>query len=186
MNTQQLITDCKKGVQDAEKKLFLQFAPKVLTLCRRYLTDEHRAQDMLQDCFIQVFEKIDQYDSQKGEFGGWMYRVCTNVILKSLRQSKNQLPTVYMDELPEGESITEEDFDRISNEVLLKAIRELPEGYRQILNLFIFENWSHKEIAHTLNITPSTSRSQLTRAKKMLKIILEKKIEQRYETGLVR
>ena len=185
MNTQQIVTACKKGKRSAEKKLFLQFAPKVLTLCRRYIPDEHRAQDMLQECFIQVFEKIKKYDPKKGEFGGWLFRVCTNVVLKSLRNAKNELPIIYLEELPE-EEITESGFDLIDEEDLLRSIRELPNGYRTVLNLYIFENWSHHEIAQSLNISESSSRSQLARAKKMLKIILEKKIGQQYETGLVR
>lgn len=150
------------------------FAPKVLTLCRRYIPDEHRAQDLMQDCFIKVFENIGQYDSKKGDFGGWLFRVCTNTILKYLRNSKKEVPTVYLESLPEYE-ISEADFEKIPTEKILEAIRELPDGYRQVLNLFVFENWSHKEISKSLNITESTSRSQLTRAKKMLKIILEKK-----------
>lgn len=186
MNTQQLVIDCKRKDPEAEKKLFFQFAPKVLTLCRRYITDEHRAQDMMQECFIQVFEKINKYDPSKGEFGAWLFRVSTNVVLKYLRNSKNDLPTVYMDVLPEGDEITEIGFEYINPETILKSVRELPSGYRTILNLFIFENWSHHEISQSLNISESTSRSQLARAKKMLKIILEKKIGHRYETGMVR
>ena len=184
LNTHQLITDCKKRKGGAEKKLFLLFAPKVLTLCRRYIPDEHRAQDMVQECFIQVFEKMDKYNNEKGEFGGWLFRVCTNVVLKYLRDSKNDLPTVYMEILPDGEEITEDGFDMIPQETILKSVRELPDGYRTILNLFIFENWTHHEISQSLNISESTSRSQLARAKKMLKIILEKKIGHHYETRL--
>lgn len=184
MSTQDLILACKKRNRQAEKELFLKFAPKVLTLCRRYIPDEHRAQDMVQECFIQIFEHIDRYDSEKGDFGGWLYRVSTNTVLKSLRNSKKELPTVYLENLPE-EEITEEAFEFIPNDLLLKSIRELPDGYRQVLNLSIFENWTHKEISQSLNITESTSRSQLTRAKKLLKIILEKKIGHRYEKGLV-
>ena len=186
LNTNRLINSCKKKNKEAEKRLFLLHAPKVLTLCRRYIPDEHQAQDMVQECFIQVFEKIKKYDPAKGDFGGWLFRVCTNVVLKSLRNSKNELPTVYMEELPDAEEITEEGFELISQAELLKAIRELPEGYRTILNLFVFENWTHREISQSLNISESTSRSQLARAKKILKINLEKKIGHRYETGLVR
>ena len=182
MNIQDLILACKKRNRKAEKELFLHFAPKALTLCRRYITDEHQAQDMMQECFIQVFENIQKYDFEKGDFGGWLYRVSTNVVLKSLRNAKKNVQTIYMENLPE-EEICEETFDGIPNEILLEAIRELPEGYRQILNLFIFENWTHKEIAKSLNITESTSRSQLTRAKKMLKVILEKKIGHHFIRG---
>ncbi|MEO1263635.1 MAG: sigma-70 family RNA polymerase sigma factor [Bacteroidota bacterium] len=186
MNTQQIVIACKKGKRSAEKKLFLHFAPKILTLCRRYIPDEHRAQDMLQECFLKVFENIKKYDPEKGDFGGWLFRVCTNVVLKSLRHAKKELPIVYLEELPEGEEITESGFDLINEENLLHSIRKLPDGYRTVLNLYVFENWSHREIAQSLNISESASRSQLARAKKMLKIILEKKIGQQHETGLAR
>jgi len=171
-----LIQSCLKGNSDAEKQLFFKYAGKVLTLCRRYVPQESVAKDLMQECFIQVFEKMHQYKSERGEFGAWLHRVCTNVALAHLRKEKRTISVSYPEYLPDyEEEIDEEAFDDLTNETLLASIRELPEGYRQILNLYIFEGLKHREIAKQLNISQGTSRSQYTRAKRLLKSILEKK-----------
>lgn len=171
LNLSDIIEQCKQKNRKAEKVLFLRFAPKIYTLCRRYTSDEQEAQDFLQECFLHVFQHIEQYDSHKGEFSGWLYRVCTNVVLQQLRQQKTTPHMVYMEELPEIE-IPIENLHQIPPETLITAIRQLPIGYRQVLNLSIFEGWKHQEIAQHLQITESASRSQLTRAKQLLKKII--------------
>lgn len=183
MNLQELITLTKAKNPQAEKVLFLKFAPTVLTLCRRYAYQNVEAQDFLQECFIHVFSKLENYDEAKGSFEGWLYRVCTNRILQLLRKSKKELTIVFPEELPEH-GITESEFEVIPKEAIMDAIQKLPKGYREVFNLYIFEGWSHKEIASTLEIAETTSRSQLTRAKKILKHLLQKKIDVRYEKQL--
>ena len=176
---------CKAKNQQAEKALFLRFAPRVMTICRRYASQNVEAQDFMQECFIHVFEKINHHDPNKGSFEGWLHRVCTNVVLQQLRKSKREITMVFPDELPEQE-LTETEFQTIPKEVILNAIQQLPDGYRKILNLFIFEGWTHQEIGKALEIAPATSRSQLTRAKKMLKHILQKKTVKNYERRLAK
>ncbi len=176
MTDRNLIQSCLQGNADAEKQLFFKYAGKVLTLCRRYVSQETVAKDLMQECFIQIFEKMEQYDAQRGEFGAWLHRVSTNVVLQYLRKEKRGLQTTYPEDLPDyGEELEEDAFDTLSNETLLQSIRELPEGYQQILNLYIFEGLKHREIAESLGISEGTSRSQYTRAKRHLKSILEKK-----------
>jgi len=171
-----LIQSCLNGNADAEKQLFFKYAGKVLTLCRRYVPQEAIAKDLMQECFMMVFEKMHQYDPERGEFAGWLHRVCTNVALSHLRKEKRAISISYPEILPDYEEEIEEDaFDNLTNEALLESIRELPEGYRQILNLYIFEGLKHREIAEQLEISEGTSRSQYTRAKRLLKSILEKK-----------
>lgn len=178
MNIQQLITSCKKHNRQAEKALFFRFAGKVLTICRRYTRDDQKAQDYVQECFIQVFQNIDRYDENKGEFAGWLYRICTNTVLQLLRKEKRQVDISYPEKLPE---IAQEnvvlDFDDYTEEKIISLIRQLPDRYRQVFNLSVLDGWSHREIAAALNISESTSRSQLTRAKKMLQVNLQKKIK---------
>lgn len=183
MNIQQLVEKCKKRNERAEKELFFRFAPKVLSICRRYTSDEVLAQDYLQECFLTLFKNIKQYDAEKGPFEAWMYRLCTNCILQAFRKTKREPNLEFRADLPEA-TLTEQSIDDVSEELLLAAIRKLPEGYRQVLNLFIFEGWSHKEIAGKLGITESTSRSQLTRAKKMLKQFLQPLMAKNYEKRL--
>lgn len=180
MNIQELITKCKRHDRQAEKELFFRYAGKVLTLCRRYIKDEHEAKDYMQECFVQIFQKLKKYDSKKGEFDGWLYRVCTNCVLQLMRKPKTHLPTVYPEHLPENENV-EELVDILSREQIIEGVRELPIGYRKVFNLFFFEGWSHKEIAIELEIKEKTSQSQLTRAKRMLRKILQKKINRTYE-----
>ena len=176
MTDKDLIQSCLNGNSDAEKHLFFKYAGKVLTLCRRYVPQETVAKDLMQECFIQIFDKMSQYDSERGEFGAWLHRVCTNVALSHLRKEKRTISISYPETLPEyEEEIEEEAFDDLTNETLLASIRELPEGYRQIVNLYIFEGLKHREIAEQLDISEGTSRSQYTRAKRLLKSILEKK-----------
>lgn len=185
LNIPDIISLCKTKNQQAEKELFLRFAPKVMTICRRYASQNVEAQDFMQECFIHVFAKIDHFDAQKGSFEGWLHRVCTNIVLQQLRKSKREITMVFPEELPEQE-LTEIEFKSIPREVILNAIQKLPDGYRKVLNLTIFEGWSHQEIGQALEIAPATSRSQLARAKKMLKNILQKKIARNYERRLAR
>lgn len=170
-----IITKCKQKNRQAEKELFFRFAGKVLTLCRRYVNDEHTAQDYVQECFIQIFNQLEKFDETKGSFEGWMYRVSTNVVLQLLRKAKKEIPIHYLEELPENDNV-EELVDSLTHEEILDGIRQLPVGYRQVFNLFYFEGWSHKEIANELGIKENSSQSQLTRAKRMLRLFLQNKI----------
>lgn len=183
MDLQKVITLIKAKNQPAEKVLFLRFAPFVLTLCRRYASQKSEADDFMQECFILIFAKIDQFDESKGVFEAWLNRLCTNRILQLLRKSKKEITIVFPEHLPEQE-LTESEFETIPHEDILAAIQKLPQGYKEVFNLYIFEGWSHKEIGSALKIAETTSRSQLTRAKKMLKHLLQKKTIHSYEKRL--
>ncbi len=179
MELQEIITLTKAKNQQAEKVFFLRFAPFVFTLCRRYASQNVEAQDFMQECFIHVFSIINKYDETKGSINGWLNRVCTNRVLQLLRKSKKEITIVFPKELPE-QALTQSEFEIIPIESIMDAIQQLPKGYRKVFNLFIFEGWTHKEIGLKLGIAETTSRSQLTRAKKMLKHILQKEIDLRY------
>ncbi len=184
MNTQNIIGRIKQKERGAEKALFVHFAPKVMTICRRYASQDAEAKDFLQECFLLIFSKIDQYDSAKGSFEGWIHRVSTNRILELYRKSTKQVKMTYPDTLPEP-ILSQESFQMIPRQQILEAVQQLPQGYRQVFNLYIFEGWSHKQIGAALNIAETTSRSQLNRAKRILKNKLQKKITiQGYERKL--
>lgn len=184
MELEKIIQSIKNKDAKAEKVLFLRFAPKVLTICRRYASQNVEAQDFMQECFILIFAKIHTYDSAKGSFEGWLYRVCTNRILELYRKSNKQVTITYPETMPEPE-VTLENLAMIPRETVMAAIQALPDGYRNIFNLYVFEGRSHKEISEALTIAETTSRSQLTRAKKLLKQLLSKKNKiQRYEKKL--
>ncbi len=185
LNLSEIISKCKARDREAEKVLFLHFAPRVLMLCRRYARQESDAQDMMQECFILVFDKIRQFNAEKGAFEAWLYKVCTNKVLQILRK-QSKLRLVYVEQVPE--SVEEEPaLFQLPREQILEALRQLPDGYRIIFNLYEIEDWSHKEIAAHLNISESASRSQLSRAKRQLQEILKpvlKKNKQQTKTFL--
>lgn len=184
METNKIIQAILRGDKASERKLFDAYANKVYGICRRYSVDDHQAKDFLQECFIKLFDKLHKFDAEKGVFDAWMSRVCTNEVLGILRKGKKHKINLVGDDIPE-QVLEVEDFDQISNVELVEAIQKLPPGYKDVLNLFVFEKWSHKDIAHMLNINEASSRSQYARAKKLLKKILIQTIPDIYERKLV-
>ncbi len=179
-STQEIIEGCRLGDTSCQKILFKRYAPLIMTVCRRYEHPDFGASDLLQETFILVFKNIKQYDVNKGSIEPWIKRIAVNTALKVIR--KRKLNFIDIEEYNiQLEDVTEEPFrggDDISEEVILKLIRELPDGYRTIFNLFIVEGMSHKEIAEQLNISVQTSKSQLSKAKK----ILRKKLKEQRST----
>lgn len=178
-----IIEAVKSKDKKSEKQLFVMTAPKVFSICRRYANDDHEAKDYLQEVYIRLFDKIHLFDENKASFSTWFHTLATNRILELKRRKKifYELPSV---ETAESEAEEIGYMDTISREQLLAAISQLPEGYRNVTHLFVFEKYSHKEIAQKLNITESTSRSQFTRAKRLLKEILQESIPKNYERRL--
>ena len=168
MILEQLIHDCKKNDRKAQEQLYRQFAPKMFSLCLKYSRNYAEAQDNLQEAFLLIFEKIQQYEF-KGAFEGWLKRVVINYILQQYRK-KRLLNSIDDQDFEEVEVELEEG---ISVEFLMKIIQELPDRYRLVFNLNVFENYTHQEIADALGISIGTSKSNLSRAK----LILKQKIE---------
>jgi RNA polymerase sigma factor (sigma-70 family) len=170
LSIEQLINDCKKQNIKAQEQLYRQFAPKLFSVCLKYAHNYAEAQDFLQDGFLLLFEKIHQFEF-KGSFEGWAKRVIINNILQEYR-SKKTLNVVEEHDFVEQEVEVEID-DDVSMEFLTKIIQELPERYKLVFNLFVFENYNHQDIASALGITIGTSKSNLARAR----MILKEKIE---------
>ncbi|MEM1319568.1 MAG: sigma-70 family RNA polymerase sigma factor [Bacteroidota bacterium] len=185
MTEKQLIKACLRKDGKAEKQLFLRFAPKVLTLCRRYAANNQDAEDYLQECFLHLFDRLRQYDDTRGAFGGWLYRLCTNRILQLIRAQNSKVTMIFPEQLPE-QGISNQELAGIPQEQILHAIQQLPEAYRLVLNLYVFDGWQHEDIAAELGISPSSSRSRLTRARALLKKILKKSDDLTYEKRLAR
>lgn len=171
MSTVNLVKSVQSGDIKAEKTLFELLAPNLFTICRRYAHDDSQAKDLLQECFIKIYAKIKTFDTNKsGSFEGWAHQVSVNTIRTAIKEKKRMIKLDYCDSLPDF-SIEEEDVDLdfIDSKLLLKAIQNLPEQYRYVINCRIFEECSHSEIAEELDIPVSTSRSYYNRAKKLLK-----------------
>lgn len=180
MELDTIIAKCLQRDRAAEKLLYLHFAKKVFGICRRYSNDDHEAEDYMQDGFLKVFSNLKSYDANKGHLEGWIVRIVVNTILSDKRKHKmkhQELQTDLTDHLAVDPDESDEVLLRdIQASELLVAIRRLPIKYRDVLNLHVFENLTHQEIAQLMNIEVSSSRSRLTRAKKLLKTILTKQV----------
>ena len=158
---------CSRGANVARKQLYEQYADQLMAICIRYCSDRDLAQDVLHDGFLKIFRSFDKFHYKgEGSLRAWLTRIMINEALEALRKrsSLNEQP---IDELADDIE-DEEDFERIPQSVLMQFIRELPDGYRAVFNLYVFEEKSHKEIAEILGITEHTSSSQFFRAKKWL------------------
>ena len=152
---------------EREKSIYDQLAPKMFSVCLRYMGSREEAEDVLQDGFVTLFSKLDTY-SGEGSFEGWARKIFVNTALMSLR--KNDVLKVS-DDLESARSLSSETTTQIQNlgyKELMKMISSLPAGYRTVFNMYVIEGYSHKEISEELGISEATSRSQLMRARTML------------------
>ncbi len=169
----ELIDGCRQGRHQDQCKLYQWLAPQMLALCRRYIADASEAEAVMVKGFLKVFDKIDQYRGS-GSFVGWVRRIMVNESLSYIRQHKN----LYLEADVELAD-TQPDYNHASQQLdaddLLAMIDRLPSGYRTVFNLYAIEGYSHREIADLLDISVSTSKSQLNRARKLLqKQLLER------------
>ena len=169
---QHIIKGCKKGDAKAQAELYHRYKAQLFGVCLRYAAGRQEAEDLLQDGFIQIFKDLYQY-RPTGSFPGWLRKVVVNVALQHLRKKKNLFATVELDRIANQHETEEDLFSSFRAKALLKMVQQLPEGYRAVFNLYVIEGYSHKEIAKQLGINESTSKSQLSRAKAMLRKLLE-------------
>lgn len=170
MDLNQLINDCKNNDRKAQEQLYRLYSPKLFAVCLKYSRNYTEAQDNLQDGFLLIFKKIEQF-AFKGSFDGWLKRVMVNHVLQQYRTQT--FLSLANEDVPEDVEI-EIDDDDISLDYLLKIIQELPDRYRLVFNLYVNDDYSHAEIAEMLSINIGTSKSNLSRAR----MILKEKIEQ--------
>jgi len=170
LDLNQLINDCINQDRKAQEQIYRLYAPKLFAVCLKYSRNYTEAQDNLQDGFILIFNKIEQF-SFKGSFDGWLKRVMINHVLQ---QYRTQTFLSLVNEEIRDEAEIEIDDENISLEYLLKIIQELPDRYRLVFNLYVNDDYSHAEIAEMLSITIGTSKSNLSRAR----MILREKIDQ--------
>jgi RNA polymerase sigma-70 factor (ECF subfamily) len=167
------ISGAKKGDYGCQRHLYEQYRTKWFMLCMRYLPNKADAEDALQNGLIHIFSKLDQFRPELGEFGGWTSKIIANECIMIIRKNqKNMIIQELVNDLPVL-SVEESALDKISREDIMRIIQKLPTGYRIIFNMYVFEGYSHKEIAEQLNISEGTSKSQLFKARKMLQEALE-------------
>ncbi|MBL0683469.1 RNA polymerase sigma factor [Aquimarina mytili] len=164
-NETQLIKKAAKQERDAQRLLYEMHAPKMLSICRRYIRDLHFAEEVMLNGFLKIFTNLKSFKFD-GSFEGWMRRIMINESISFLRKEKQ----IFFTE--EIKSYTEESWNNINTELEVEQIQELidslPEGYKMVFALYAVEGYKHIEIAKMLKISENTSKSQLFKARKML------------------
>ncbi len=151
----------------AQSQLYQIYSDKLFAVCLKYCRNYEDAEDTLQDSFITIFKKINQYKN-KGSFEGWLKRITINTALQKYRDTA---AIQVVDKILENKKTEEINFKYLTIDVniLLGFIQKLPDRYRMIFNLYVLDNYSHKEISKLLGISEGTSKSNLSRARKILK-----------------
>lgn len=174
MTDEELIDKCLKGETKAQKALFDKFAPKMMTVCLRYVSDYERAEDVLQDGFIKVFKNLEKF-KHEGSFEGWIRRTMINTSLDHLRKGKNAPIDTDISEAEYLAGDSENSLSQLRVEEIMALIQKMPTGYRTVFNLFAIEGYSHQEIADELGVTESTSKTQYRKARNyLINIIVER------------
>lgn len=176
---QQLLKNLKEGDKNAPKALYDKFVGSLAAVCSRYIVDDDDVKDVLQESFIKIFTQINTFTFHgEGSLKAWMTRIVVNMSINFIKAS-GKLNLIRDDGMAMKAANEEEpDADGVPPDALQEMIKSLPDGYRAVLNLYVFENKSHKEIATLLNIKPTSSASQLYHAK----AIMAKKIKEYKQT----
>ena len=167
-NEQALITRCKKGEAKAMRELYEFYAPGIMSLCVRYVKEREAARDVMQEGFVKLFSRLEQYNGA-GSFKGWVYQIFVNESLMHLRSrhyydENRRIEDLSVDEAVDGAFR----FEKLTVDDLVECIAELPHKLRTVFNLFAIEGFTHAEIAGMLGIEEGNSRVQYLRAKKIL------------------
>lgn len=169
---EQLVLALRRQERDAQTYVYDQYAKRFLGICCRYIADQMEAEDVMVEGMMKIFQKIDTFQSQ-GSFEGWMKRIIVREALMRVRSARLFVSDEVLDY--QGEFV--EPSNDLEAEDLVRFILELPEGYRTVFNMYVVDGFSHQEIAAQLGISEGTSKSQLSRAKSILreKIMAENK-----------
>ncbi|MEM8764297.1 MAG: sigma-70 family RNA polymerase sigma factor [Bacteroidota bacterium] len=170
MDIEELIENCKNGKRTAQAELYQKYSGVLFGMCLKYSRNKIEAEDNLHDSFITILDKIDQYNF-KGSFEGWIKRITVNTVLQKYR--KEQYMDVVTENIPDDVIEINLDEADISLSTLLGHIQDLPNKYRITFSLYVLDGYSHKEISEMLGTSLGTSKSNLARAK----VILREKIE---------
>jgi len=172
-NIDEIVEGCKNNNRKAQKLLYDKYSPIMMGICMRYALSTDEAQDILQEGFFKILKQINQFQN-KGSFEGWMKRIMVNTAITNYRKNLKHYNQYDIDDVHSDINSTSMFNSDFTHDELLKLIRELPKGYRIIFNLYAIEGYKHKEIAAMLDIDIATSKSQYSRAKKVLRTKMEK------------
>jgi RNA polymerase sigma factor (sigma-70 family) len=168
MTEEQLVSGCIKADPAAQKQLYDRFSRKMFGVCLRYSASREEAEDLLQDAFLTVFEKISSYKSA-GSLEGWIRRIMVNTALQHFRKQRIQ----WAEGSEYNDPVAPEEVNLETRE-LLRLIQGLPTGFRTVFNLYAIEGFTHPEIGQMLGISENTSKSQYARARAQLMIKVQR------------
>jgi RNA polymerase sigma-70 factor (ECF subfamily) len=183
ISDEQIINGCKNGKREAFNLLYKKYAALMLGVCMRYTPNRMEAEDVLQEGFIRVFRHIKTFEG-RGSFEGWIRRIMVNAAINHYKANRKHQVYEPIEENEKAmaelnnEAISQVYEGEFSKEELLQMISELPDGYRMVFNLYVFEEMPHKEIAAIMDFTESTSKSQLSKARKWLRTRIKEKQKQ--------
>lgn len=163
-----------KHNRQAQEELYLRFSYMMKGVCLRYSSNEADAEDLLQESFIKIFNNLRAYQ-ETGKLGAWLRKITVNCALEKYRKEKKKKEnTLLVADYGVHDFDFENALSKLELDDLLAKIQQLPNGYRTIFNLYVIEGYQHKEIAELLNISEGTSKSQYSRARILLKEMIEK------------
>ncbi|MGX5688174.1 RNA polymerase sigma factor [Arcticibacter tournemirensis] len=162
-----LLEGCRRGERRTQELLYKLLGSKMMGICMRYAKDRFEAEDMLQVGFVKVFQKVKEFRGE-GSFEGWIRRIMVNSAIEVYRKNQRMINVVDIDEVYDAPQ-SMFDMNKLEAKDLLNLIQHLSSGYRVVFNLYAIEGYSHKEIAEQLGITEGASKSQLSRARAILK-----------------
>jgi len=177
LNINDIIDGCKKGASASQKALYDTYSYKMMGVCLRYVHSKEEAEDILQETFLKVFSRINTFKNE-GSLEGWIRRIAVTTAIDHYNDRKRKFSFSNYEEIEYSNPSlysNEEILDQINAEELLQIMNELPEGYRMVLKMYAIEGYSHKEISEMLHISEGTSKSQLSRGRKMLELLLTRK-----------
>ncbi len=167
----EIIKGCLKGDKRYQKLLFDQYAPVLLAVCMRYSSDRQSAEDILQEGFVKIFDNLKRF-RKEGSLEGWMKRIMVNTALNHYRSNLRHYYHKDVDEYADSISGPSGIREDLYAKDILNIVQKLPPGYRTVFNMFDIEGYSHKEIAKELGVTENTSKTQLLKARKLLRKLL--------------
>ena len=170
---QNIIKRSIEGEETAQRNLYVMFRSKWYPLCLRYGKNKQQSDDIFQEGLIQVYKDLHQFDANRASFYTWSCRVISHAALRYLKKDSWHQTFADLEEQDETSIEEETIFDKIAAKELIALLQKLPKGYRIVFNMYVLEGYNHREIAEQLEITEGTSKSQLAKAKKMLRELLK-------------
>tara|TARA_R110000868_G_scaffold87065_2_gene243747 strand:- start:1429 stop:1977 length:549 start_codon:yes stop_codon:yes gene_type:complete len=178
LSLEELINNCKKGNRKAQEQLYRDYSRVLFGVCLKYSRNKTEAEDNLHDSFMTIFKKIDQFNF-KGSFEGWIKRITVNTVLQKYRKETSL--SLVPDNIEEEVEVDSGYLD-ISLPTLLKYIQDLPNKYRLTFNMYVLDGYSHSEISELLGTSTGTSKSNLARARMILRDKIESDMKQKVIT----